>query len=138
MVLTAKNAWTSFFCLKSVLLCYNLWNKKPKCKIWRPCSKSISYPLPLLCKLMTVSQNGRYVKLQIMGWIGIWHVLLFVLKIFCNPSLHMSHQSAKLSFPVQTGLGAWLGFRTYYYIFKSEEDLTSFEFMLHLRFLKCL
>ena len=57
-------------------------------------------------KPMTVSQNGRYVKLQIMGWIGIWHVPPFVLKYFCNPSLHMSHQSAKISFPVQTGVGA--------------------------------
>ena len=36
-----------FFCLKSVLWCYNLWNKKPKCNISRPCQKSIPYPLPL-------------------------------------------------------------------------------------------
>ena len=44
--------------------------------------------------------------------------------------LYMSNQFAKISFPVQTGLGIWLSFRTYYYIFKSEEDLTSFAFML--------
>ena len=25
------------------MLCYNLWNKKPKCNIWRPCRKSIPY-----------------------------------------------------------------------------------------------
>ena len=42
----------------------------------------------------------------------------------------MSHQSAKISFPVQTGLGVLLGFGTYYYIFKSEKDFTSFEFIL--------
>ena len=35
------------FCLKSILLCYNLWNKKPKFNIWRPHPKSIPYPLPL-------------------------------------------------------------------------------------------
>ena len=35
-----------------------------------------------LSKLMTVSQNGRYVKLKIMGWNGIWNVPLFLLKIF--------------------------------------------------------
>ena len=44
--------------------------------------------------------------------------------------LYMSHEFAKISFPVQTGLGVWLGFRTYNYFFKSDEDLTSFEFML--------
>ena len=26
--------------------CYNLWNKKPKCNIWRPRQKSITYPQP--------------------------------------------------------------------------------------------
>ena len=44
--------------------------------------------------------------------------------------IYMSNQFAKISFPVQTGLGIWLRFRTYYYIFKSEEDLTSSAFML--------
>ena len=28
------------------VLCYNLWNKKPKCNIWRPHQKSIPYPQP--------------------------------------------------------------------------------------------
>ena len=46
VVLTTKNAQSSFFCLKSVLPCYNLWNKKPKCNIWRPHQKSIPYPQP--------------------------------------------------------------------------------------------
>ena len=45
--------------------------------------------------------------------------------------LHMSHQSAKINFPVSTGLGVWLGFGIYYYFFKSNEDLmTSFEFII--------
>ena len=54
----------------------------------------------------------------------------FCVKIIFAVHLHMSHQSAKVSFTVQTGLGVWLGFRTYYYFLKSDEDLTSFEFML--------
>ena len=39
---------TFFFYMKSVLLCYNLWSKKPKCNIWRLHQKSIPYLLPLL------------------------------------------------------------------------------------------
>ena len=51
--------------------------------------------------------------------------------------LYMSNQFAKISFPVQTGLGIWLSFRTYYYIFKSEEDLTSLHLCYVLKFLIC-
>ena len=47
MVLTTTNALTPFFCLKSVLLHYSLWNKKSKCTIWKSHQKSIPYPLPL-------------------------------------------------------------------------------------------
>ena len=52
-----------------------------------------------------------------------------VKNIFAVVHLYMSHQSAKIGFPVQTGLGVWLGFKTYYF-FKSDEDLTSSELML--------
>ena len=34
------------FCLKSVSAYYNLWNKKPKCNIWRLRRKSIPYLRP--------------------------------------------------------------------------------------------
>ena len=47
--------------------------------------------------------------------------------------LYMSHQSAKINFPLQIGLGVWLGFRTYYYFLKSDEDFTSYEFMLRFK-----
>ena len=54
----------------------------------------------------------------------------FCVKNIFAVHLYMSHETAKISFPVQIGLGVWLGFKTYYYFFKSDEDLTSFEFML--------
>ena len=57
-------------------------------------------------------------------------VSFFVKNIF-EIHIYMSHQSSEIIFPVQTSLGVWLSFRTYYYIFKSEEDLTFLEFMLH-------
>ena len=43
--------------------------------------------------------------------------------------LYMFHESTITNFPVQTGLWG-LGFRAYYYFFKSDEDLTSFEFII--------
>ena len=56
------------FWLKSVLLCYNLWNKKPKCNIWRPHWKSIPYPQPQgLAKILDreESQDSRIYSVTI-------------------------------------------------------------------------
>ena len=41
----------SHFCsLKSVLLCYKLWNKKTNSNIWGPCQQSVPYPC-IFCKI---------------------------------------------------------------------------------------
>ena len=50
----------------------------PFCKFF----EKLSTHSTLLCKLMTVSENGKYAKLQIMDYNNIWHVSFFVLKIF--------------------------------------------------------
>ena len=98
-----------------------------------------SHPLhkSSLCKLMTVSKwqicqtpnNGLE-----------WHkayASFCVKNIFAVVHLYMSHQSAKIGFPVQTGLGVWLGFRTYYF-----SNLMRIWLLLNLcyvlRFLKCI
>ena len=48
-------AWNLYCCF-----IYNLWNKKPKCNIWRPCQKSIQYPLPLTYVIMKTMRSPGY------------------------------------------------------------------------------
>ena len=49
------------------------------------------------------SQNGRYVKLQIIGWNGIWWYMAcasFCVENIFAVHLYMPYQSAKISFSV--------------------------------------
>ena len=76
-----------------------------------------SNPLHTSSKLKTVSENGKYGKLQVMDWNDIWHVSLLMLKIFSQsificpinlpkfckfPSSNCSGSSVRLQDPVNS------------------------------------
>ena len=66
-----------------------------------------------LGKLMTVSENGKYGKLQVMNWNDVWYMSFSVLKILSEFTFIFPINLPNfVTFPVQSALGVQLGSRT--------------------------
>ena len=81
---------------------------------------------------MTVSENGKYGKLQVMNWNDVWYMSFSVLKILSEFTFILPINLPNfVTFPVQSALGVQLGSRTQWKInLKYDYTLATFEFIL--------
>ena len=81
---------------------------------------------------MTVSENGKYGKLQVMNWNDVWYMSFSVLKILSEFTFIFPINLPNfVTFPVQSALGVQLGSRTQRKInLKYDYTLATFEFIL--------
>ena len=81
---------------------------------------------------MTVSENGKYGKLQVMNWNDVWYMSFSVLKILSEFTFIFPINLPNfVTFPVQSALGVQLGSKKKKKInLKYDYTLATFEFIL--------